>query len=151
MRIGAFLVTTIGAKGLFAGNPWSIGLAGSFADGPTAAAFADADVVIAVGTALDPYVTRRGTLLEHAKVRVITLGPAGGQVEQWKCGEVAGADDDQTFLRHELAEGGHQNAWVKRAGFRITRKGEHVLARKVDVSRSWTRSHASDPAFLYSR
>jgi hypothetical protein len=43
-RVGAALVTTIGGKGLFAGNPRSLGLAGSFADAATAAAFAAADV-----------------------------------------------------------------------------------------------------------
>jgi len=75
MRIGAALVTTIGAKGMFAGNPWSLGLAGSFADAPTSAAFSDADVVLAVGTALDPYVTRRGALLEGSRVVHIDRDP----------------------------------------------------------------------------
>jgi acetolactate synthase I/II/III large subunit len=75
MRIGAVLVTTLGAKGLFAGNPWSLGLAGSFADTPTSAAFSEADVVLAVGTALDPYVTRRGALLEDSRVVHVDRDP----------------------------------------------------------------------------
>jgi thiamine pyrophosphate-dependent acetolactate synthase large subunit-like protein len=77
LRIGAVLVTTLGAKGLFAGNPWSLGLSGSFADAPTTAAFADADVVLAVGTALDPYVTRRGHMLDGARVIHVDRDPDG--------------------------------------------------------------------------
>jgi acetolactate synthase I/II/III large subunit len=74
-RADARLVTTIAAKGMFSGNPRCLGLAGSFADAGTAAAFAAADVVLAVGSALDPYVTQRGSLLAGARVIQVDHDP----------------------------------------------------------------------------
>jgi acetolactate synthase I/II/III large subunit len=74
-RIGASIVTTIAAKGAFAGNPRSIGLSGSFADRRVLASFAEAEVVVAVGSGLDPYVTQRGALLATAEVIQVDLDP----------------------------------------------------------------------------
>jgi acetolactate synthase-1/2/3 large subunit len=73
--VGANLVTSIAAKGAFAGNPRYLGLAGSFADERTTTAFAEADLVLAVGCGLDPYVSQRGRLLATAHVIQIDIDP----------------------------------------------------------------------------
>jgi acetolactate synthase-1/2/3 large subunit len=74
-QVGAVIVTTIAAKGAFAGNARCIGLAGSFADERTSAAIEEADVVLALGTRLDPYVTRRAAAFKQARVIQVDLDP----------------------------------------------------------------------------
>src|SRR5258706_13826685 len=69
------MVPTLAARGAFAGNRRSAGLAGSFADEHRKAAFELADLVIAVGTSLDPYVTRRGGILADLPVVQLDVDP----------------------------------------------------------------------------
>jgi thiamine pyrophosphate-dependent acetolactate synthase large subunit-like protein len=62
-QTGALLATSAVAKGLFAGNPWDLGISGGFAS-PLAAELIEAsDVVVAVGASLNMWTTRRGGLI----------------------------------------------------------------------------------------
>jgi acetolactate synthase I/II/III large subunit len=72
---GATLVTTLAAKGAVAGNPRYVGLAGSFADARAARHLEAADCVLAVGSSLDAYVTKRGTLFSGARVIHVDRDP----------------------------------------------------------------------------
>ncbi len=60
---GALLATSAVAHGLFAGDPWSLGIAGGFASPRAAALIAEADLVVGWGCALTNWTTRRGRLL----------------------------------------------------------------------------------------
>lgn len=51
-RIGALLTTTVHAKGLFAGHPFSVGVAGGFSTPLARKLFAQADCLIAFGASL---------------------------------------------------------------------------------------------------
>ncbi|HKC20661.1 MAG TPA: thiamine pyrophosphate-dependent enzyme, partial [Candidatus Dormibacteraeota bacterium] len=101
-QTGALLATSAVADGLFAGNPWSVGISGGFAT-PLAAELIEAsDVVVAFGASLNMWTTRRGHLIgRSAKVvqvdvdedalgahRAIDLGVTGD------CAEVARAVAD---------------------------------------------------------
>lgn len=59
---GALLATSAVADGLFAGNPWCLGISGGFAT-PLAAELIEAsDVVVAFGASMNMWTTRRGHL-----------------------------------------------------------------------------------------
>ncbi|WP_433367879.1 thiamine pyrophosphate-binding protein [Actinoplanes sp. CA-142083] len=60
---GALLATSAAAKGLFAGDPWSLDVSGGFATPVAASLIADADVVVAWGSSLNMWTTRHGALI----------------------------------------------------------------------------------------
>ena len=62
-RCGALLATSAVANGLFAGNPWSLGIAGGFASPTAARLIGEADLVIGLGVALNMWTTRHGHLI----------------------------------------------------------------------------------------
>jgi len=61
-RVGALLATSA-ANGLFAGNPWYLGIAGGFAPPAAAELMRQADVVAAFGASLNMWTTRHGKLI----------------------------------------------------------------------------------------
>jgi thiamine pyrophosphate-dependent acetolactate synthase large subunit-like protein len=61
-RSGALLATSAVANGLFAGNPWSLGISGGFASPLAATLIRTADVVLGVGVAFNMWTTRHGQL-----------------------------------------------------------------------------------------
>jgi thiamine pyrophosphate-dependent acetolactate synthase large subunit-like protein len=74
---GALLATSAVAKGLFAGNPWSLDVSGGFATPLAAALIADADLVVAFGASLNMWTTRHGALVgPSATVVQIDLEPS---------------------------------------------------------------------------
>jgi thiamine pyrophosphate-dependent acetolactate synthase large subunit-like protein len=68
----ALVATSAVANGLFAGNPWALGMSGGFASPTAAELIAGADVVLAAGAALNMWTTRHGRLL-NASARVIQI------------------------------------------------------------------------------
>lgn len=67
---GALLATSAVAKGLFAGDPFSLGISGGFATPLAAELIVGADLVLAFGCALNDWTTRRGALLSPDAVLV---------------------------------------------------------------------------------
>jgi thiamine pyrophosphate-dependent acetolactate synthase large subunit-like protein len=61
-RTGALLATSAVANGLFAGDPFDLGIAGGFSSPLAAELLREADVVVAFGAALNAWTTRHGTL-----------------------------------------------------------------------------------------
>jgi thiamine pyrophosphate-dependent acetolactate synthase large subunit-like protein len=61
--LGGLVATSAVANGLFAGNPWALGISGGFASPAAAALIADADVVVGAGAALNMWTTRHGRLV----------------------------------------------------------------------------------------
>jgi len=75
-QTGALLTTSAVAAGLFAGNPWSLGMSGGFASPLAAELIAAADVVVAFGASLNMWTTSRGHLIgPKAVVAQIDLDP----------------------------------------------------------------------------
>jgi thiamine pyrophosphate-dependent acetolactate synthase large subunit-like protein len=68
-RIGALLATSAPAHGLFAGNPWSVGISGGFASPRAQELLPQADLVLAFGASLNHWTTRRGELIGERVVR----------------------------------------------------------------------------------
>jgi thiamine pyrophosphate-dependent acetolactate synthase large subunit-like protein len=60
---GALLATSAVANGLFAGDPYDVGISGGFASPNATRLLREADVVLAVGAPLNAWTTRHNTLL----------------------------------------------------------------------------------------
>ncbi len=62
-RTGALLATSAVAKGLFAGNPWSLDVSGGFASPIAAELIQASDLVVGWGCSLNMWTTRQGALI----------------------------------------------------------------------------------------
>ena len=72
--VGALLATSAQAHGLFAGDPWSLGICGGFAGPDAAELIVASDLVVAFGASLTAWTTRHGALLgPQAKVVQVDL------------------------------------------------------------------------------
>jgi acetolactate synthase I/II/III large subunit len=131
---GALLSTSAVANGLFAGNPWSLGISGGFASPLAAELMAQADVVLAFGTSLNMYTTRHGHLISpEATVIQVDDDPAalgarhridvpvvgdvgetarallaavGGCVSEWRTSPVADRIRNGTWLAQPYEDAG---------------------------------------------
>jgi thiamine pyrophosphate-dependent acetolactate synthase large subunit-like protein len=92
--LGGLLATSAVANGLFAGNPWALGISGGFASPTAAEIIRQADVVLGAGVALNMWTTRHGKLL-HPTATVIQVDHdpdaigAHHRVDQAVIGDVA--------------------------------------------------------------
>ena len=76
-RLGALTATTLPARGLFADDPFCLGIAGGFATAVGRRCFEAADLVIAVGGRLAQHNTDKGRLIRAADVIHIDEAPRG--------------------------------------------------------------------------
>lgn len=65
-HIGALLATTLVAKGFFDGDPYDVGIAGSFSGAVTEQLLAEADLVIGIGASLNFFTSEGGLLFPSA-------------------------------------------------------------------------------------
>jgi thiamine pyrophosphate-dependent acetolactate synthase large subunit-like protein len=76
-QTGALLATSAVAHGLFAGDPYNIGISGGFASPLAAELLPQADLILAFGATLNHWTTRHGALIgPDAKVIHVDLDPA---------------------------------------------------------------------------
>jgi thiamine pyrophosphate-dependent acetolactate synthase large subunit-like protein len=62
-RAGALLATSVGGHGLFASNPWSVGISGGFASPAASQLIAESDLIVGFGVSLTHWTTKRGKLI----------------------------------------------------------------------------------------
>jgi thiamine pyrophosphate-dependent acetolactate synthase large subunit-like protein len=67
-RSGALLATSVCGHGLFAGNPWSLGISGGFSSPVAAELISDSDLILAFGASLTHWTTKRGKLIARDTV-----------------------------------------------------------------------------------
>ncbi len=72
-RTGALLATTACGHGLFAGDPWSVGISGGFSSPAAHELISESDLILAFGAGLTQWTTKRGKL--------IALGAVVAQVD----------------------------------------------------------------------
>lgn len=75
-RIGALTATTLLAKGLWPGDPFCLGVCGSFSTSEVATLLAEADLLLAFGCSLNPHTQGDGAFFTRAKVVQIDADPA---------------------------------------------------------------------------
>ncbi|MBO0765992.1 MAG: thiamine pyrophosphate-binding protein, partial [Hyphomicrobiaceae bacterium] len=62
-RTGALLATTVCGHGLFAGDPWSVGISGGFSSSAAHELISESDLILAFGASLTQWTTKRGKLI----------------------------------------------------------------------------------------
>ncbi len=111
---GALLATSAVAGGLFAGNPWSVGITGGFASPQAAELIAGADLLLSFGATLNMWSTRHGRLVgPGAKVVQVDVDAdaIGGHLRA-DAGIVGDTRATARALRAELkARGRHRQGW----------------------------------------
>ena len=71
------LATSALGNGLFAGNPWALGISGGFASPVAADLLQEADLVLAAGATLNMWTTRHGALVGPNATETVQLELAG--------------------------------------------------------------------------
>ncbi|HEX5848814.1 MAG TPA: thiamine pyrophosphate-binding protein [Rubrobacter sp.] len=115
-RVGAVLATSAMGHGLFAGNPYSVGIAGGFSSSLAAKLLGEADVVLAFGASLNYWTVRHGRLFSPGvRVVQVDLEPeAIGRVHHVDIGVVGDASETAGAILSELERRG-----VESEGFRV--------------------------------
>jgi thiamine pyrophosphate-dependent acetolactate synthase large subunit-like protein len=109
-RIGALLATSANGNGLFAGNPWSLGISGGFATPTAVRLMKEADLVLAFGASLNMWTTRHGSLLDP-NTRVVQIdvdADAIGVNLHADAGMIGDAREAANALLAELDEQGYR-------------------------------------------
>ncbi|WP_127501992.1 thiamine pyrophosphate-binding protein [Actinoplanes solisilvae] len=70
-RIGAPVATTLKARDLFRGEPYTLGIAGSVGDPAAQEVIDSSDLIISFGAGLNAYTTRNGALLAGGRVLAV--------------------------------------------------------------------------------
>lgn len=109
-RTGALLATSAMANGLFAGNPFALGIAGGFASPLAAELLADSDVILALGATLNHWTTRHGALRRPGSrlIHVDVSAAAIGAHQPADVGVIGDAAATATALHAELEARGHR-------------------------------------------
>jgi acetolactate synthase-1/2/3 large subunit len=104
---GALLATSAVANGLFAGNPYDLGISGGFATPLAAGLIREADVIVSFGASLNMWTTRHGALIgERARLlRVDVDEEAIGAHRAADVGLVGDAALTATAILEALGEG----------------------------------------------
>lgn len=142
------LATTLPARGLFYQDPFSVGVAGGFSTEYARQCFAEADLVVAVGTRLAQHNTDGGKLFPAEKVLHIDADP------QEICqGRVAA----QTRLRADAAQAlttlldKLPDARDANTGFRSKEVAKEIRERPADSALFEIESDLLDPRVVVSR
>ena len=103
-RIGAVLATSAMGHGLFAGNPYCVGIAGGFSSSLAMRLLGEADVVLAFGASLNHWTVRHGSLFSaEARVVQVDLEEAAiGRVHRTEVGVVGDAAGAARAIVDEL-------------------------------------------------
>ncbi|MBL3685530.1 thiamine pyrophosphate-binding protein [Leucobacter zeae] len=139
---GALLATSAVAKGLFAGDPFDLGISGGFSSPLTAELIAGADLVVGVGCALNMWTMRHGRLIgPEASVVQIDLDPSAlGAQRPIDLGVVGDAGSTAAAVLAELSGriGGSGDRRGPGAAARAHRYRTPELARRVAAEGRWT-------------
>jgi thiamine pyrophosphate-dependent acetolactate synthase large subunit-like protein len=66
--VGALLATSVCGHGLFAGNPWSVGISGGFSSPIADELISESDFILAFGASLTQWTTKKGKLIAPGAV-----------------------------------------------------------------------------------
>ncbi|MBB4931143.1 thiamine pyrophosphate-dependent acetolactate synthase large subunit-like protein [Lipingzhangella halophila] len=105
-RIGARLATTAVVKGMFAGHPRDVGIAGGFSTSTAVRTLESADLILALGASLTTWTTRGDTVF-HGQVKVVQVDreqSALGRNENVGTGIVADVDATVRALLAEVGD-----------------------------------------------
>jgi thiamine pyrophosphate-dependent acetolactate synthase large subunit-like protein len=122
---GALLATSAVANGLFAGNPWSLGISGGFASPLAAELVRRADAVVSFGATLNMWTTRHGRLVSP-EATVVQVDVDAGALGAHHRVDVGVVGDAALTARAVLAALGGG----PRAGWRTPEIGAEIARRR---------------------
>ena len=144
-HLGALLATSAVANGLFAGNPWALGIAGGFAAPVAAELIAQADVVLAVGATLNMWTTRHGRLLDPRAI-VVQVDHEAAAIGAHCRADVAVLGDAAETARALIEE--LERRGTRTSGWRTPALAEHI---RDGAWQAWPFADAGDEAHIDPR
>ena len=135
-RTGALLATTVCGHGLFAANPWSLGISGGFGSPAADALIGESDLIAAFGASLTDWTTKRGKLIAPGAVVAQVDIDAAKLGYQRPVHHAVHADARATgeALLAELGQGKGRRRWRTERVARRIRDGSNHRAPYEDVS-----------------
>lgn len=126
-KIGAVMTTSAVGNGLFAGNPYDVGISGGFASPFAAELLGRADLILAFGASLNRWTTRHGRLFSRsARVVQVDLDEEPiGALHRADVGIVGDAAATARAVNEELERRG-----VRKDGFRGEDLKKEIAARR---------------------
>ena len=124
-RVGALLATSICGHGLFAENPWSLGISGGFSSSIADQLISESDFILGFGVSLTQWTTKKGKLIAPG------ASVAQVDIEAPKLGyqmpvQYAVLGDAKATAEALLAELGRQGASSAKSGRRNDRTRERI-------------------------
>lgn len=126
-RIGALMTTSAVGNGLFAGNPYDVGIAGGFSSPLAAELLGRADLILAFGASLNRWTTRHGRLFpQDARVAQVDLDEEPiGALHRADVGIVGDAAATARAILGEL-----ESRSVGKRGFRAEGLEQEIATRR---------------------
>lgn len=147
-RTGALLATSAVGYGLFAGDPWSLGISGGFASPVAAELIPESDLIVAFGASLNMWTTRRGSLVgRDARVAQVDVDESAIGVHRrldlgltGDCAETAravisalGSYSSKGWRRDDIAERIRDGGWRKQPFDDMSGDG-HIDPRALSIA-----------------
>lgn len=147
-RTGALLATSAVGYGLFAGDPWYLGISGGFASPVAAELIPESDLIVAFGASLNMWTTRRGNLVgREARVvqvdvdesalgahRRLDLGLVGDCAETARAVTSAlGSHTSNGWRRDDIAQRIRDGGWREQP-FEDVSGGGHIDPRALSIA-----------------
>lgn len=126
---GALLTTTLPALGLFAGDPYDLGVCGGYRTRTTGELLREADCVLVAGASLNGYTTAGGAVFPDARIIHCDTDPAA--FGRYAAAELTLPGDAATTAR--ALTGGLQAGPGRRRGYRTPE-----VARRIEAARRGT-------------
>ncbi len=102
-QAGALLSTSVCGHGLFAGDPWNLGICGGFASPAASALVGEADLIVGFGVSLTHWTTKRGKLIAPGAT-VAQIDIEGGKLGYHTPVDIAVLADARAAAEAVLAE-----------------------------------------------
>lgn len=135
-RAGALLATSVCGHGLFAKNPWNLGICGGFASPAASELVGESDLIVGFGVSLTHWTTKRGKLIAPgATVAQIDIESAKlGYHTPVDIAVLADARAAAEAVLEDLGTGRAARGWrTERIAARV-RQGDNHYAQYQDVS-----------------
>lgn len=147
-RTDALMGTTVLAKGLFTGNPFSVDIVGGFATSAAKALIRDADLVMGFGTSLSTWTTLAGSLVSaSARLVQVSDNPAAlGAHAAVELGVEADAGECARALNNELVRRG----WERR-GRRTVELAKAIADGRRELTEDASTEELIDPRIVMLR
>jgi thiamine pyrophosphate-dependent acetolactate synthase large subunit-like protein len=141
---GAVLATTLPARMLFQGDPYDIGICGTFSTPVASELITQADCVLAFGAGLNPFTTYFNTLFANALV--VQVDTRGAALDRFLDAELT-IQADARLVAEALAQALEQRGHSA-VGFRTPEHRDAIAAHRPEPHADRSRADLIDPTTL---